>query len=111
MYSVDYKRNKGGGHTLRFLRVLRLFQCSKNKIVKFFCKLILRRYRLKYGLEIPAETIIGKGLYLGHAFNITVNDLAVIGDYCNLHKGVVIGRENRGPRKGAPTLGNNVGRY
>lgn len=109
MYSVDYKRNKGGGHTLRFLRVLRLFQCSKNKIVKFFCKLILRRYRLKYGLEIPAETIIGKGLYLGHAFNITVNDLAVIGDYCNLHKGVVIGRENRGPRKGAPTLGNKLG--
>ena len=79
MYSVDYKRNKGGGHTLRFLRVLRLFQCSKNKIVN-----------------------------LGHAFNITVNDLAVIGDYCNLHKGVVIGRENRGPRKGAPTLGNKV---
>ena len=46
MYSVDYKRNKGGGHTLRFLRVLRLFQCSKNKIVKFFPDFVTQKIRI-----------------------------------------------------------------
>lgn len=107
LYLEDVKRN-AGGYQLRFLHVLRIVQSSNSKLVKLFCKLILRRYRRKYGLEIYPETKIGKGLYLGHAFNITVNSKAVIGDYCNLHKGVVIGQENRGKRKGCPKLGNRV---
>lgn len=69
---------------------------------------IWKHYQLKYGLDIPYSTEIGKGLYLGHAFNITVNSNAVIGNNCNLHKGCLIGQENRGKRKGAPILGNCV---
>lgn len=69
---------------------------------------MLKYYREKYGLEIPPETRIGKGLYLGHAFNITINGDSIIGENCNIHKGVVIGRVNRGERKGCPTLGNMV---
>lgn len=103
MYKADCQRNNGG-YLLRFLRVLRTAQSSNNKIVKLVCKILLKHYREKYGLEIPPETKIGKGLYLGHAFNITVNNHAVIGDWCNLHKGVVIGRENRGKRKGVPRI-------
>lgn len=61
----------------------------------------------KYGLEILSYQI-GKGLYLGHAHNISVNPNAIIGDNCNLNKGVTIGAENRGSRKGAPVLGNRV---
>lgn len=98
----------GMGYTLRFLRVLRLAQSSRNRLVQLMCKIILRRYRLKYGLEISPTSKIGKGLYLGHAFNITINGHSVIGDNCNIHKGVVIGRVNRGARKGCPTIGNNV---
>lgn len=64
--------------------------------------------RLRYGLEIPPSAEIGPGLYLGHAFNITVNPAARIGKNVNLHKGVVIGQENRGPRKGAPVIGDRV---
>lgn len=45
---------------------------------------------------------------MGHAFNITINPKAVIGDWCNIHKGVVIGQENRGKRKGVPHIGNKV---
>ena len=108
MYKADCQRNNGGGYLLRFLRVLRTAQSSNNKIVKLVCKILLKYYREKYGLEIPPETKIGKGLYLGHAFNITINGHSVIGDNCNIHKGVVIGRVNRGPRKGCPTLGNKV---
>lgn len=51
---------------------------------------------------------IGKGLYIGHPYGITVNPKSKIGSNVNLHKGVTIGQENRGPRKGAPTIGNFV---
>lgn len=99
---------KWGGYSLRFLRILRISQSTGNKIVKLICKFLLKYYREKYGLEIPPETKIGKGLYLGHAFNITVNGHSVIGENCNIHKGVVIGQVNRGLRKGCPTIGNMV---
>lgn len=69
---------------------------------------MIRRMRERYGLEIPSTTQIGPGLYLGHAFNITVNEAAVIGANCNLHKDVTIGQENRGKRKGAPVFGDCV---
>ena len=97
-----------GGYSLRFLRVLRTAQNSNNKIVKLICKVLLKHYRERYGLEILPKTQIGKGLYLGHAFNITINPNAVIGENCNIHKGVVIGQINRGNKKGAPIIGNKV---
>jgi serine O-acetyltransferase len=61
-----------------------------------------------YGIEIPWTCVIGKGLYLGHAFNITVNPDVKIGDNCNLHKGITIGQQNRGLKKGTPIIGNCV---
>lgn len=73
-------------------------------IAKIFCYLMSR----KYGLEISAHADIGHGLYLGHAYNITVAGGVKLGKNCNLHKGCTIGCENRGKRKGAPTLGNCV---
>lgn len=41
-----------------------------------------------------------------HPFNITINENVVIGNNCNIHKGVCIGQENRGSRKGVPQIGN-----
>lgn len=107
-----YRYNKSdsiwGGYLYRFHRVLRTAHSTNSKIVKFFCKLMLKYYREHYGLEIPPETKIGRGLYMGHAFNITINPNAVIGDNCNIHKGVLIGAENRGKRRGTPKIGNKV---
>ena len=60
------------------------------------------------GLEIGLENEMGGGLYLGHVYNITINPGVKIGSNCNLHKGIVIGQENRGVRKGVPTIGNSV---
>lgn len=91
-------------HSLRFTYVLRKSSSSKNPL----WRLLLHRMALRYGLEVSHRSSIGGGLYLGHAFNITVNPLAVIGRNCNLHKGATIGQENRGKRKGAPTLGDCV---
>lgn len=96
------------GVVLDFLKYLRKAHFCNNRFWMLYYKWRLRRYRLKYGLEIMPECEIGKGLYLGHAFNITINKNAIIGENCNIHKGVVIGRENRGKRKGCPTIGNNV---
>lgn len=91
-------------HALRFLWVLRKTQRSSNPI----WRLMLQHMRGRCGLEISRSTDIGPGLYLGHAYNITVNPAAIIGSNCNLHKGVTIGQENRGKREGAPVIGDCV---
>lgn len=51
---------------------------------------------------------LGGGIYLGHAYGITINPNAIIGKNCNIHKGVTIGQESRGKRKGTPAIGNRV---
>ena len=107
-YEADCQRYSNGGNVLKFIKYLRKAHFCNNKVLLLYYKWKLKSYRNKYGLEIPYEAEIGRGLYLGHAFNITINTKAIIGDYCNVHKGVVIGRENRGNRKGAPTIGNYV---
>jgi serine O-acetyltransferase len=92
-------------HSMWFLYLLRKNQEKSNTVIS---KLMLFLCQKKYGLEILPITKIGKGLYLGHAYNITVNPLAVLGNNINLHKGVTIGQQNRGMRKGVPIIGNGV---
>ena len=61
--------------------------------------------------NMPGSVVFGRsggGIYIGHAYNITINQNAKIGRNCNIHKGVVIGQVNRGKRKGYPTIGDRV---
>jgi len=51
---------------------------------------------------------IGEGFYVGHPFCITINPAVKIGKNVNIHKGVTIGQENRGVRKGVPTISDEV---
>lgn len=102
------KGTRGGGYILRFLFWLRLAQSTRVSLVRLVCRVVLRYYSTHYGLEIPWDVRIGDGLYLGHAFNITINSKVVIGANCNIHKGVTIGQENRGQRKGCPVIGSCV---
>ena len=74
----------------------------------FFLKIIYRYYQTKYSIDLPYETQIGSGLYIGHIFGIVLNPKVVIGKNVNLSQGITIGVANRGPRKGYPTIGNNV---
>lgn len=90
-------------HHLRFIYWWR----KNQKKETIFRKFILYRMSRKYGLEISSHAIIGKGLYLGHPYNITVADGVEIGENVNLHKGCTIGRTNRG-KVGTPKIGNNV---
>lgn len=85
------------------IRYLYLIRRKKTKIRTLFAMRAAR----KYGLEILRDNV-GPGLYLGHAYNINVSPLAKIVKNFNLNKGCTIGRENRGKRIGAPTLGDGV---
>lgn len=75
-----------------------------NYIAKMLFK-ILKKINL---VELSANTRIGKGLYFGHPYCITITPDCTIGENVNIHKGVTIGRENRGKRVGCPTIGNKV---
>lgn len=92
-------------HGLRYLHAFRALQ--QHRGMTFFHRFVKRVLRQHYGLELDSMSI-GKGLYLGHPYNISVSEFASIGENCNLNKGVTIGAENRGARAGAPTLGNKV---
>lgn len=105
LYKADKYRNK---NMTCFLYHLRRAKGSNSCVSRCISKLKLKIYRHFYGLEIYSETQIGKGFYIGHPYGITINPDAIIGENCNVHKGVVIGRENRGKRKGAPIIGNRV---
>lgn len=45
---------------------------------------------------------------MAHVSGITINPEVKIGRNCNIHKGVTIGRENRGARRGSPVIGDEV---
>jgi serine O-acetyltransferase len=71
-------------------------------------RLMFRRYMFKFGLHISYTANIGPGFYIGHFGNIVVSGKAVIGANCNISQGVTIGVVQAGPKKGAPTIGNQV---
>ena len=110
VYNSDLKRYRGGVDYFikKFLYFFRKTQFEKFRLLRLYYRLRFKMLKQKRGIEIPSDAKIGKGLYLGHAYNITIKSNAVIGENCNIHKGVTIGQENRGRRKGAPIIGNQV---
>lgn len=110
IYKLDTQRVIGryNNHAKRFLYWYRTAQFTKYLIVRSFARLMLNHYRERYGLEIPRQATIGPGLYIGHAYNITINADVIMGRNCNIHKGCVVGQSNRGRNKGVPKIGNEV---
>lgn len=98
----------GQGKMPKFQKILRQCQNASNPLTKQIYRLLYRIYANKNHIEISSKAKIGPGLYIGHPYCITVNPKATIGTNCNIHKGVTIGQENRGPRQGVPTIGNCV---
>lgn len=89
-------------------RICNYHYVNGNRISLFFAKIFNRYYQTKYCIEIPYETEIGSGLYVGHVFSIVISPKAIIGKNVNLSQGVTIGLAVRGPRKGYPTIGDSV---
>jgi serine O-acetyltransferase len=71
-------------------------------------RLWLRRLRYRFGIDVPASTRVGPGLYINHPGGIVVHSEAVIGRNCNLSHDVTVGEANRGPRKGFAVIGDGV---
>lgn len=88
----------------RYLASRPFFRLGLRHVISFK----LARLEVRYGISIPYTTRIGPGLYIGHFGGIVINPEAVLGRNCNISHGVTIGQTNRGPRKGCPTLGDNV---
>lgn len=92
---------------IKYLFAFRKVQECSNFIMKTFYKLRLRSLSHKSQIQIPASTKIGNGFYIGHSGRIIINPKAVLGSNINIATGVTIGQENRGSRKGAPTIGDH----
>lgn len=104
----DTKRYLGRESMPKFQKYFRLTQKSKNPVLKTIYKIIFKYFKNKNLIELYDKTSIGGGLYIGHPYCITINPDAIIGNNVNIHKGVTIGQESRGIRKGTPIIGNNV---
>lgn len=109
-YLEDRKRYPNGGMP-KWQKYLRKYQDS-HSVLKYFYLVLFRIYRAKSHIEISSKIKLGPGAYFGHSFGITINSTCEggvsVGANCNIHKGVTIGQENRGPRKGVPTIGDEV---
>lgn len=81
---------------------------NKNRLRYFLFKILLIKYRHKYGYEIPVNTNIGKGLCITHFGGIAINPDSVIGDNVNISKGITIGTTYRGKKMGSPIIGSEV---
>lgn len=104
----DYKRYGCKKDMPPYQKYYRLARQTKNKLLKYCYIALLRYSRKKYMTELSFNTSIGPGLYIGHPYCIVINPDTVIGKHVNLSKGVTIGQENRGGRKGVPTIGDYV---
>ncbi len=88
LYQSDLIRyGKSGGYIKRFHYLYRKSQTCKNRLLIHWYRFMFSKWENKRGLEISYSTQIGKGLYLGHAYNITINPKSVIGENCNITVG------------------------
>ena len=89
---------------LKYIALFRKANSCKCKLLKLFYTVKLKAMSNKTYIQIPARTQIGEGFYIGHSGRVIINPEAKIGKNVNVSTGVIIGRENRGPRMGSPTL-------
>lgn len=112
-FQYDYFRFCGTDKKISFHKVIKDYRLlylyawrkivNKSKLTPLM-KLILKNLRKHYHIEIPYTVKIGKGFHMDHAFNITINSKATLGNNVSMYKGSTIGADKRG----VPTIGNNV---
>lgn len=120
LYLSDYKRYKNNSKRKiipLFEAILGLNSClaytfwwrllsnvSKRNLLWYIAKIMHIILSRKYGIQLPRQVKIGKGLYLGHGLGIVINPGTKIGNNCNLSQFVSIGTNQNTPA----TIGDNV---
>ncbi len=92
---------------LKYIALMRKAQDCSFMPLKLFYTARLKRFSYKTQIQIPARTQIGEGFYIGHSGRVIIHPDAKLGKNINIATGVTVGVENRGKRKGVPTIGNN----
>ncbi|MBR5479459.1 MAG: serine acetyltransferase [Clostridia bacterium] len=92
---------------IKYLKAYRRANMCNTPILKQFYELKLKVMSHKTHIQIPARTQIGEGFYIGHSGRVVIHPDVKIGKNVNVATGVTIGQENRGARKGVPTIGDN----
>ena len=103
----DFQRYPEGVNPPKFWIYYRKQRESRLRCIRRFYRRRFYRECKKNLIEIGTPNI-GGGMFINHPYLITINKDAVLGRNINIHKGVTIGQENRGSRKGAPVIGDNV---
>lgn len=92
---------------IKYIYYLRKCQFCSSSILGIYYKLKLKFLSNKSHIQIFPNTKIGPGFYIGHHGRIVINPKCILGKNINISTGVVIGQENRGKRKGVPTVKDN----
>lgn len=74
----------------------------------FLYKVLFRRCRNRYGIELPFTVRLGRRVIVEHQSGIVVHGCSRIGDDCILRQGVTLGNRNLDRPLEAPTLGARV---
>lgn len=89
-------------NTFRFQCAFRL--CNDNGIRKIIGMMMWKLSKTKQSIQIPKETKVGYGLYIGHGGPVIVNPTAIIGNNVNLSQFTTIGSNHNH----AAVIGNNT---
>lgn len=71
-------------------------------------RMMYRRIRNVYGIELPFTAIVGRRLTIEHQHGIVIHGYCVIGDDCIVRQGVTLGNRYLDRPLEAPKLGNRV---
>lgn len=91
-------------HRLAFQFWLRLLSMKPGPLLWLVAKVMYRKISTKYGLQIPPQTSIGEGLYIGHGIGVVIHKKTIIGRNCNIMQFVTIGSNKNTPA----VIGDNV---
>ena len=69
-----------GFHFMYYFRKASMYK--KYSVLGIYFRLIVRKLSYKYGFQIPVNTSIGEGFYIGHFGTIVINSNVKIGKNC-----------------------------
>jgi len=105
-------RTRPGYRALRMYRFgvwrLTIRNAVFRKPMSLLYRLMHRRVRNRYGIELHDTARIGRRLLIAHQGAIVIHEHATIGDDCIIRQGVTIGAAGRYSMEDAPVIGDRV---